>query len=224
MGSILSVRLQSSVLPRCQAYAGHRQGSEMDNHDHCRRAGSPWLNILHFNPERSPWNQGLVPATPPRQPQQPPRIQNRKNARPSTQKEFSRRNYARKSYKWDESTQTLIAAPNKSKEKDREVVTDDMIVDIVEQVHIHNHHSGWDATWKDISASYYGIMRVDVIFLLKQCVVCANDPRKRPKGFAYMESIPYPVDDDDGGPGFIDDFVYDQSTPGPSWGDTDAHQ
>ncbi len=39
-------------------------------------------------------------------------------------------------------------------------------------------------TWKDVSTSYYGILRSDVIFLVKQCQVCAKNPSKRPKGSA----------------------------------------
>lgn len=60
-------------------------------------------------------------------------------------------------------------------------MTEDMIAEVVESAHERNGHLGWDATWRDISASYYGIMRADVIFLLKQCQICAHDPSKRPQ-------------------------------------------
>lgn len=61
-----------------------------------------------------------------------------------------------------------------------------MIADTVEIVHKNNNHAGWDATWKDVSTSYYGIPRKDVIFLLKQCQNqhCTENPSKRPKGSA----------------------------------------
>lgn len=101
--------------------------------------------------------------------------------RPSSQQEFSRRNYARKTFSWDINTQSLLTIPVKGG-KGRMVVTDDTIAYVVELVHNNNGHAGWDATWKDISTSYYGILRADVIFLLKQCQVCADNPRKRPKG------------------------------------------
>jgi hypothetical protein len=108
--------------------------------------------------------------------------------RPSSQEEFSRRNYVRKSFAWDEKTQTLLAVTKKDGGKDRTVVTTDMIVDVVETVHTNNGHAGWDATWKDVSTSYYGILRSDVIFLLKQChsPFCAENPSKRPKGSAAI--------------------------------------
>ena len=106
--------------------------------------------------------------------------------RPSSQKEFSRRNYIWKTFTWDEKTQNLLAAAKTNKEKNRKVVTEDKIADIVELVHESNQHGGWDATWKDISCSYYGILRSDVIHLLKQCQICALNPSKRPKGSEAM--------------------------------------
>lgn len=108
--------------------------------------------------------------------------------RPSSQKEFSRRNYVRKTFAWDEDTQTLLAIGKTSEDKRRMVVTDDVIVDVVESAHEQNDHLGWDATWRDVSASYYGILRSDVIFLLKQCQLCAQDPSKRPKGATSKSS------------------------------------
>ncbi|KAL8773446.1 MAG: hypothetical protein Q9209_001549 [Squamulea sp. 1 TL-2023] len=101
--------------------------------------------------------------------------------RPASQQEFSRRNYVRKTFRWNHEIQELFAAAKTDKETDRLVVTENMIVDIVESVHDNNSHGGWDATWKDVSASYYGILRSDVIFLLKQCQICASDLSKRPK-------------------------------------------
>jgi hypothetical protein len=106
------------------------------------------------------------------------------DSRPSSQKDFSRRNYVRKTFAWDEKAQMLFAVAKKDEDKDREVVTADMIVDIVEFVHESNGHAGWDATWKAISSSYYGILRADVVFLLKRCQICAENPRKRPKGLS----------------------------------------
>jgi len=104
--------------------------------------------------------------------------------RPSSQEEFSRRNYVRKTFAWNDETQTLLAVAKKDEDKNRIVVTEDKIVDIVEFVHITNDHGGWDATWKDVSTSYYGILRSDVIFLLKECQHCRENPLKRPKGSA----------------------------------------
>jgi len=107
--------------------------------------------------------------------------------RPSSQEEFSRRNYVRKTFAWDEKSQTLLAVAKEDEGKNRTVITTDMIADVVEIVHKesgHSGHAGWDATWKDVSTSYYGILRSDVIFLVKQCQVCAENPSKRPKGSA----------------------------------------
>ena len=116
--------------------------------------------------------------------------------RPLSQKEFSRRNYVRKTFAWDEKTQNPFAPAKTDKDKDRTVVTEDMIADVVEFVHKGNDHAGWDATWKDISTSYYGILRSDVIFLLKQCQICASNPSKRPKGSAATMLSSQPVDHD----------------------------
>ena len=74
-----------------------------------------------------------------------------------------------------------MSVPKKAGDKARQVVTTDKIADVVEKVHTDNGHAGWDATWKDISTSYYGILRSDVIFLLKQCQICSGNPSKRPK-------------------------------------------
>jgi hypothetical protein len=73
------------------------------------------------------------------------------------------------------------------KGKNRAVITTDMIADVLEIVYKDSGddgHSGWDAKWKDVSTSYCGILRSDVIFLVKQCQVCAENPSKRPKGSA----------------------------------------
>lgn len=105
--------------------------------------------------------------------------------RPLTQEEFSRRNDVRKTFIWDKASETLLALAKEGEGQNRVVITTDMIVDIVESVHKASGgsgHGGWDATWKDISTSYYGILRSDVIFLVKQCQRYAQNLSKRPKG------------------------------------------
>lgn len=102
--------------------------------------------------------------------------------RPSSQREFSRRNYVFKTFCWDEKTQSLFTVAKTRGGKHRTVVTEEKIADVVEFVHEGNNHGGWDATWNDISSSYYGILRSDVIHLLKQCQICALNPTKKPKG------------------------------------------
>lgn len=100
---------------------------------------------------------------------------------PASQQESSRRHYVRKSFIWDAERGSLRTVPKVAQTKDREVVMIDNIVDVVEAVHKSNGHAGWDATWRAVSNLFYGILRADVIFLLKRCPVCARDPRKRPK-------------------------------------------
>lgn len=102
--------------------------------------------------------------------------------RPSSQKEFSRRNYILRTFIWDEQTQSLFALAKAGGDNRRLVITEDKIADVVEFVHESNKHGGWDATWNGISSLYYGILRSDVIHLLKQCQTCALNPSKRPKG------------------------------------------
>lgn len=69
------------------------------------------------------------------------------------------------------------------------VVFEDKIADTVEWVYESNGYAGWDGIWKNISASYYGILRSDVIYLLKQCQICVHDPSKCPK-----KTRPYVID------------------------------
>ncbi|KAE8374543.1 hypothetical protein BDV26DRAFT_284215 [Aspergillus bertholletiae] len=107
--------------------------------------------------------------------------------RPSSQQEFSRRHYVRKAFCWDSETQTLTAISKTGEGNNRAVVEEDAIADIVELVHEYNGHAGWDATWKDVSTFYYGILRSDVIFLLKKCQICAQNPSKQPKGPAIAQ-------------------------------------
>ena len=102
-------------------------------------------------------------------------------SKPTSQQQSSRRNYIRKRFLWDSARAKLLALVKGSDTDYKEVVTEDRIVDVVESIHVNNGHGGWDATWNDTAKAYYGILRVDVIFLVKQCRVCAQDPRKRPK-------------------------------------------
>ena len=97
----------------------------------------------------------------------------------ASQKEFSRRNYVRKTFAWDEESQKLLTQDSNGEH--RVVIAVDWIADVVEAIHIGNNHLGWDATWRDVSSAYYGILRSDVIFLLKRCFVCAQHPSKRAK-------------------------------------------
>ncbi|KAL7805883.1 hypothetical protein V8C26DRAFT_417234 [Trichoderma gracile] len=103
------------------------------------------------------------------------------NVRPKCQKDYSRRNYAQKTYRWDENTQELFAMAKNDRSGDRIVITEDEILSVVEKVHTANH-GGWDATWDCVSRTYCGIVRSDIIFLVKRCGVCQIDPRKRAKG------------------------------------------
>lgn len=108
--------------------------------------------------------------------------------KPTSQQQSSRRNYIRKRFEWNDSRAELYALVKGSETERKEVVTEDRIVDTVESVHVNNGHGGWDATWNDIAKSYYGILRADVIFLVKQCEICAQNPRKRPKKGPHFES------------------------------------
>ncbi|KAH7016440.1 uncharacterized protein B0I36DRAFT_389017 [Microdochium trichocladiopsis] len=107
----------------------------------------------------------------------------------SSQKEFSRRKDVRKTFTWDQDGQMLAAVSKNGGEK-RTVITEDCIIEVVELVHTTNGHAGWDATWRDVNHSYYGIMRADVIFLLKRCDICVSNPRKRPKGSNSTKASP----------------------------------
>lgn len=110
--------------------------------------------------------------------------------RPRSQEEFSRRNYVRKTFHWDAETGTLSAIAKRGNGVRREVIETDRISDTVEAIHSVARHPGWDATWKEVNRSCYGILRADVVFLLKRCQVCARDPSKRPKKPSAASSSP----------------------------------
>ncbi|KAL7931941.1 hypothetical protein V8C35DRAFT_282270 [Trichoderma chlorosporum] len=103
------------------------------------------------------------------------------SAKPSCQKDYSRRNYAQRTYRWDANRQKLLTMAKNDKDHDRIVVTLDEILRVVEEVHITDH-AGWDATWNRVSKKYSGIVRSDVIWLITKCGMCKVDPRKRSRG------------------------------------------
>jgi hypothetical protein len=53
-----------------------------------------------------------------------------------------------------------------------------------------NDHGGWDATWDEVSSKYCGIVRSDVIFLLKRCYICSLKPGKQPKRNVTSDETP----------------------------------
>lgn len=99
---------------------------------------------------------------------------------PSNQKEFSRRNYVRKITDWDEETQ-ILWTKGESQDQRRLVATEESISGVIEAIRIQDCHQGWDTTWKDVSSKYYGVLRAELILLLKHCRVCAQDPKTQPK-------------------------------------------
>lgn len=103
------------------------------------------------------------------------------SATSSSQQEASRKHYVRKNFTWDGGKDLLRASPTTTQSAARPIATIEEIADVVGTVHVNNAHAGWDATWKCVSTSCYGILRADVVFLLKRCDTCALDPRKRPK-------------------------------------------
>jgi hypothetical protein len=103
------------------------------------------------------------------------------NRHPADQEEHSRRHYVKRTFSYDQSTSILFSF-GPSKDLPRPVVGVNKIAHHVQYIHVSIGHLGWDATWRQVSASCYGILRADVIFLLKRCLVCAGNPRKRPKG------------------------------------------
>ncbi|UKZ95816.1 uncharacterized protein TrAFT101_010631 [Trichoderma asperellum] len=136
------------------------------------------------------------------------------DAKPQSQKDYSLRNYASKTYKWDGDKRILwgigksenggkSGKTKKTKKgwkgskgskggkcQDRVVVTEDEILDVVEKIHMSNDHGGWDATWDEVSSKYCGIVRSDVIFLLKRCYICQLNPRKHSRRNAALDEAP----------------------------------
>jgi hypothetical protein len=104
-----------------------------------------------------------------------------------TQAEHNQRHYVRKTFMLDAEGRMISTRPREDAESPRLVVTTDMIADVIETVHVESGHRGWDATWKDVNSAYYGILREDVIFLLRRCHTCLRDPRKKPKTGNHVE-------------------------------------
>lgn len=77
--------------------------------------------------------------------------------RPSSQQEFSRRHYVKKTFAWDTTKQILLAKASGRKQH-RKVIAEEEIVDVVKGVHLSTGHAGWDATWSSVGSSYYGIL------------------------------------------------------------------
>ncbi|KAL7898878.1 hypothetical protein HDV63DRAFT_413458 [Trichoderma sp. SZMC 28014] len=136
------------------------------------------------------------------------------NAKPQDQREYSLRNHALKTFKLDGETHTLWSIGKPESEKpakngkakkawkswksgkpskkcqDRMVVTEDEILNVVEQIHMSIDHGGWDATWDEVSSKYYGIVRSDVTFLLKRCYICTIKPRNQARRHAAPDEAP----------------------------------
>ncbi|KAM0449843.1 hypothetical protein ACHAPV_006968 [Trichoderma viride] len=138
-----------------------------------------------------------------------------KDAKPQEQSDYSLRNYAFKTYKWDGTNHILWGIGKSEKPEkpakngkgkktwdsgkggkgsrkcqDRVVVTEDEILTVVEKIHMSNDHGGWDATWDEVSSKYCGIVRSDVIFLLKRCYICTIKPRKQSRRNATPDKFP----------------------------------
>jgi hypothetical protein len=104
--------------------------------------------------------------------------------RPQNQADHSRRHYIQKTFRLNaEGRLENRGTPRSHTGVDnwKTVVTTDEILDRIQYFHVENGHLGWDATWKDVGSSTYGILRSDVIFLLKRCSVCLLNPSKAPK-------------------------------------------
>ena len=116
--------------------------------------------------------------------------------RPQKQSEHSRREYVRRTFGFDkdEYNEPQLVNISPTYQRKRPVVTIPNIPRVVEFVHQINGHRGWDTTWENVRDRYYGILRADVIFLLKRCPVCLNNPSKRPKGQKQPEDQERPED------------------------------
>ncbi|KAJ3499532.1 hypothetical protein NLG97_g246 [Lecanicillium saksenae] len=128
----------------------------------------------------------------------------------SSQQEASRKHYVRNNFIWDAERDSLQARPTATQISHRPVVVIEDIVDVVGDIHVNIAHAGWDTTWKRVSASFYGILRADVIFLLKRCDACALDPRKRPK--THHNTVRQPSDTGASSVSscILDDLLYDE--------------
>ena len=67
-------------------------------------------------------------------------------------------------------------------EDPREVITEEKIWDTVVTVHNNLGHAGQEITSKRILQQYYGIARVEIIFLLKLCEICHRKASSKSKG------------------------------------------
>lgn len=87
----------------------------------------------------------------------------------------------RRTFTLDDDGYLISIGPTDAGEKRRLVVKEHEIIHYVDHVHNGILHRGWDATWKEVSERYYGILRADINFLLKRCPRCLTDPIKATK-------------------------------------------
>ncbi|KAL4918663.1 hypothetical protein BDW62DRAFT_60655 [Aspergillus aurantiobrunneus] len=101
--------------------------------------------------------------------------------KPSSQREYSRRSYVRHKFIWDGKERCLWAKKVNNNGKNRIVVAQEDIAEVVQTEHRRNHQAGLKEIWKNISTSYHGILQSDVKYLLPKCRVCRGDPPELPK-------------------------------------------
>ena len=65
---------------------------------------------------------------------------------------------------------------------ERLVIMESSILDIIQEEHCRVGHSGVHGTWAGISKSFYGIIRTEVMWLLKRCQVCIRQAQNRSRG------------------------------------------
>lgn len=66
--------------------------------------------------------------------------------------------------------------------KAQEVLAEPKILDVIIATHNSIGHPGQDATAKNVSQSYYGVSRKEVIFLVKLCEICHRKAHSKSKG------------------------------------------
>jgi hypothetical protein len=90
----------------------------------------------------------------------------------SNSDEYKLKYVAKKKYHLDQGTLTIHAGAGGTLQT---VLTDHQAYDIIVRSHLNLNHTGTDKTMADIGATYYGITRQEVSWLLQHCSTCVKN-------------------------------------------------
>ena len=101
---------------------------------------------------------------------------------PSSRADQAKRAFVKTSFQMDEGGYALQACATERHKQARLVIMQSSIFDIIQEEHCRIGHAGVHPTWAAVSQGYYGIIRTEIIWLLKRCQICIRRARNRSRG------------------------------------------